>query len=50
LDGADGPSPREDAVTKDFFISYNSADRVWAERIAWVLEEHGKTVVIQAWD
>lgn len=37
-------------MTKDFFISYNSADKVWAEWIAWVLEEHGKTVVIQAWD
>lgn len=35
---------------KDFFISYNKADATWAEWIAWVLEEHGKTVVIQAWD
>ena len=26
---------------KDFFISYNSADRTWAERIAWQLEEGG---------
>lgn len=34
----------------DFFISYNSADRTWAEWIAWVLEEHGYTVIIQAWD
>ncbi|MGA9350971.1 MAG: TIR domain-containing protein [Anaerolineae bacterium] len=24
---------------KDFFISYNSADRTWAEWIAWQLEE-----------
>jgi hypothetical protein len=40
----------DDAVTKDFFISYNKADKTWAEWIAWVLEEHGKTVVIQAWD
>lgn len=37
-------------MTKDFFISYNSADATWAEWIAWVLEEHGKTVIIQAWD
>ena len=37
-------------MTKDFFISYNKADATWAEWIAWVLEEHGKTVVIQAWD
>jgi tetratricopeptide (TPR) repeat protein len=35
---------------KDFFISYNSADKAWAEWIAWVLEEHGYTVIIQAWD
>ena len=35
---------------KDFFISYNSADRSWAEWIAWVLEEHGYSVIIQAWD
>jgi hypothetical protein len=35
---------------KDFFVSYNSADRTWAEWIAWVLEEQGYTVVIQAWD
>ena len=33
-----------------FFISYNSADRAWAEWIAWVLEEAGHTVIIQAWD
>ena len=35
---------------KDFFISYNKADRVWAEWIAWHLEENGYSVVIQAWD
>jgi hypothetical protein len=38
------------ATTKDFFVSYNSADAVWAEWIAWVLEEKGYSVVIQAWD
>ena len=37
-------------MTKDFFISYNSADATWAEWIAWVLEENGYTVTIQAWD
>jgi hypothetical protein len=36
--------------TKDFFISYNSADRQWAEWIAWQLEEAGYTTVLQAWD
>ena len=35
---------------KDFFISYNSKDRAWAEWIAWQLEEAGFSVVIQAWD
>jgi len=35
---------------KDFFISYNKADRTWAEWIAWELEEAGYSVVIQAWD
>jgi hypothetical protein len=36
--------------TKDFFISYTAEDREWAEWIAWVLEETGHSVVIQAWD
>jgi predicted component of type VI protein secretion system len=35
---------------KDFFISYNWADKQWAEWIAWTLEEAGYSVVIQAWD
>ena len=35
---------------KDFFISYNQADQDWAEWIAWILEEEGYSVVIQAWD
>jgi tetratricopeptide (TPR) repeat protein len=35
---------------KDLFISYNSADRLWAEWIAWQLEEEGYSTVIQAWD
>lgn len=35
---------------KDFFISYNKADKDWAEWIAWTLEESGYSVVIQAWD
>jgi hypothetical protein len=34
----------------DFFISYTSADRAWAEWIAWELEADGYQVVIQAWD
>jgi tetratricopeptide (TPR) repeat protein len=36
---------------KDFFISYNKADRAWAEWVAWHLEESGHYEVdIQAWD
>lgn len=35
---------------KDFFISYTGNDRTWAEWIAWVLEEVGYSVIIQAWD
>jgi tetratricopeptide (TPR) repeat protein len=37
-------------LQKDFFISYNKADRQWAEWIAWTLEEASYSVVIQAWD
>ena len=35
---------------KDFFISYNSADKNRAEWIAWQLEEASYTTIIQAWD
>jgi len=35
---------------KDLFISYNSADKQWAEWIAWQLEEAEYTTVLQAWD
>lgn len=35
---------------KDFFISYNKADKAYAEWIAWQLKEAGYSVVIQAWD
>lgn len=34
----------------NFFISYNKADRQWAEWIAWTLEEEGYTTKLQAWD
>jgi hypothetical protein len=34
----------------DFFISYTQTDRSWAEWIAWVLEEEGYDVLVQAWD
>lgn len=35
---------------KDFFISYTSADKAWAEWIAWLLEDADYSAVIQAWD
>jgi hypothetical protein len=41
---------KQEGSTKDFFVSYNSADRQWAEWIAWQLEETGYTTVLQAWD
>jgi hypothetical protein len=34
----------------DFFVSYTSADRAWAEWIAWQLEQAGYQVIVQAWD
>jgi hypothetical protein len=34
----------------DFFVSYTSMDRAWAEWIAWQLEVEGYLVVVQAWD
>jgi TIR domain len=34
----------------DFFISYTQTDRAWAEWIAWLLEEDGYRVLLQAWD
>jgi hypothetical protein len=34
----------------DFFVSYTSADRAWAEWIAWQLEQAGYRVIVQAWD
>jgi tetratricopeptide (TPR) repeat protein len=38
------------AQTTDFFVSYTSADRAWAEWIAWQLEADGYQVIVQAWD
>ena len=34
----------------DFFISYNKADRAWAEWIAWQLEAQEYSTRIEAWD
>jgi len=35
---------------RDFFISFNQADRTWATWIAWLLEEAGYSVFFQDWD
>jgi hypothetical protein len=37
-------------IKKHFFVSYNGRDKQWAEWIAWILEEAGYSVIIQAWD
>lgn len=34
----------------DFFTSYTSPDKAWAEWVGWVLEEKGACVRLQAWD
>jgi hypothetical protein len=34
----------------DFFLSYQQADRAWAEWIAWQLEGAGHSVLFQGWD
>ncbi len=36
--------------TKDFFISYNRADRAWTEWIVWQLDAEGYTTILYAWD
>jgi tetratricopeptide (TPR) repeat protein len=37
-------------IVKDFFISYNKADRAWAKWIAWQIKAQGKQVVYQEED
>jgi hypothetical protein len=39
-----------DVVEWDVFVSYNKADRKWAEWIAWQLEDRGWRVLVEAWD
>ncbi len=31
-------------------MSYTQADRAWAEWIAWILQEDGYRILVQAWD
>jgi hypothetical protein len=40
----------DDRVMVDFFISYTAVDGAWAGWIAFVLEEHEYSVIVQAWD
>ena len=35
---------------RDFFVSFNQADRAWATWIAWVLDKAGYSVFFQDWD
>src|SRR3954470_2013343 len=35
---------------RDFFVSFNAADRAWATWIAWSLEVAGYSVFFQDWD
>lgn len=37
-------------VKKDFFISFNKADKGWADWIAFQLDEHGYSITYQNWD
>jgi TIR domain/Effector-associated domain 9 len=46
----EGIHPTVEIGMKDFFISYNKADKQWAVWIAWQLEEAGYSLVIQEWD
>ena len=50
MDGGKGDNAMAVAEGEDFFVSYTGADRRWAKWVAWVLEEAGQTVVLQAWD
>lgn len=42
-------NPQPDSK-RDFFISYNHADKGWAEWTAWQLEDNGYSTILQAWD
>jgi hypothetical protein len=48
--GQKGTAVTAAASQRDFFISYTSADRAWAEWVAWQLEDDGYSTVLRAWD
>src|SRR5687767_1865415 len=37
-------------ITRDFFVSYTSSDREWADWIAWTLQQDGYACVLQSQD
>ena len=43
-------SEQERGEVRNFFVSFNQADRAWATWVAWVLEEAGYSVWFQDWD
>lgn len=43
-------SNKPPARTCDFFVSHSSADRDWAEWIAWQLEKAGYSTLLDVWD
>jgi tetratricopeptide (TPR) repeat protein len=43
-------SDRQDHSGRDYFVSYTSADRRWAQWIGWQLNQDGYEVILQAWD
>lgn len=49
-DVADQLNDSAETKSKQFFISYTSADRAWAEWIACELEANSYKTIIQAWD
>ena len=48
--GSPDDPPGGAAGKRDFFVSFNQADRPWATWIAWVLEEADYSVFFQDWD
>lgn len=52
VSGYDGTAGRRGDTSQsvDFFVSYVSEDRRWAEWIAWQLEEAGYGVFVSRWD
>ncbi len=50
-DASSGNGSRQDGRgAADFFISYVPADEEWAQWLAWMLEETGYQVLVEAWD